>query len=152
MSLAGKPSFIEKVRSLLQKKQAPSLSAPAAPARRDKSLSDKEIRQLDKLTQVWVSGRGYRMPDRSVEDAARRIGTSSVLLHRYCLQRLGKDFRSWRTELRMEDAKQMLLEDSTTTASNVGRRVGVSDRSNFFRQFTAYTGCSPDQWRKQQKG
>lgn len=146
MYSAGKHSLIDKVRSLLRKKQAPSaLSAPIA-----ELLPEKELRQLDKIVNAWVGGKAYRMPDRSVEECAKRMGTTSVKLHRYCLQRLGKDFRAWRTELRMEDAKQMLLADPTITASCVGRRVGVMDRSNFFRQFTAHTGSSPDAWRRQQ--
>ncbi|MBO4635303.1 MAG: AraC family transcriptional regulator [Bacteroidales bacterium] len=139
MSWAGKKNIIDRFRGLLRKEQAPPALVP---------LSDKELRLLDRITREWVNGKGYRMADRTVDTAAQRMGTTSILLHRYCLQRMGKDFRTWRTELRMEDAKQMLLEEPKTTASCIGRRVGVTDRSNFFRQFTAYTGSSPEQWRQ----
>jgi len=135
------------LRSLFRKEQAPPFQTPSSNAR---PLDDDIFWATAKKVDAWVAGKGYRMPDRTVESAAARMGTTSNILHRFCLQRYSLDFRSWRVMLRMEDAKKMLLEEPETTASCIGRRVGVSDRSNFLRQFQAYTGYTPDAWRKQQ--
>ena len=100
------------------------------------------------LVQAWVRKKGYRLPHRTIAEAAESIGTTSVLLHRYCIHCLGQDFRAWRTSLRIEDAKKIMKEEPDLLPSKVARMVGIQDRSNFFRQFTAETGLTPDQWRK----
>lgn len=110
-------------------------------------LLPQTVRRLEKLIARWVEGKGYRMPDRTIEDAARRIGTDSATLYRYYLSR-GEDFRTFRSHLRLEDAKVMLLEDRETSAALIGQRVGFNDRANFTHQFKKYTGLTPHAWRK----
>jgi AraC-like DNA-binding protein len=43
---------------------------------------------------------------------------------------------------------RLLREEPDTPAVDIAARVGFSDRSNFSRQFLAYTGLTPAQWRK----
>ena len=120
MSLAGKRSLKESLRSLFK----PSEQASSIPVSGQQALPKgkpvipilpQTVRRLDKLVSKWVEGKGYRMPDRTIEDAARRIGTDSATLYRYFLSR-GEDFRTFRSRLRLEDAKAMLLEDRETSA------------------------------------
>ena len=133
MSWAGKKSIKEHFKSLFLREQALS-----------SSLSRDRIRSiLDK----WVEEKGYRLPHRSVSEAAASMGLASSTLYRY-FKADGTDFRSWRTRLRLEDAKQLLLEEPETPVSLIGRRVGILDRSNFSRSFKEYTGITPEAWRK----
>ena len=111
-------------------------------------ISASEAREVGVLVQQWVNSKGYRMPHRTLQEAAESIGTDSVKLHRYCINSLGMDFRAWRTSLRIEDAKKLLMEEPALPSSQIARMVGVKDRSNFFRQFTEITGSSPDKWRQ----
>ena len=152
MSWAGKRSLKESFRSLFKNagqassipvsdSQAPSKAKPVIP------ILPQTVRRLDKLVSKWVEGKGYRMPDRTIEDAARRIGTDSATLYRYFLSR-GEDFRTFRSRLRLEDAKTMLLEDRESSAALIGQRIGFNDRANFTHQFKKYTGFTPDAWRK----
>ncbi len=149
MSWAGKTPFKRIFRSLFRQEQAPSslsldAEGPVIP------LSEEQMQELDRLVKAWVDEKGYRMPDKSIHEAAQRIGTTSPLLYRYCLTQ-GTDFRSWRTWLRIQDAQEQLVAEPDTPASTIARRVGINDRSNFTRQFRAITGFTPDQWRKMQK-
>jgi AraC-like DNA-binding protein len=57
------------------------------------------------------------------------------------------DFKTWRTELRIEEAKRLLLKDRNISTNLVGEMAGFSDRSNFHRQFVKIVGCSPRQYR-----
>ena len=133
MSWAGKKSIKEHFKSLFYREQALS-----------SSLSKERIRFiLDK----WVEEKGYRLPHRSVSEAAASMGLASSTLYRY-FKADGTDFRSWRTHLRLEDAKKLLLEEPETPVSLIGRRVGILDRSNFSRSFKEYTGITPEAWRK----
>ena len=150
MSLAGKQHLLNSIRSLFHKKeQAPSSIPSQEGALRALPLSPEETRQMQIRVDRWVKGKGYRMPDTTIEDCARRMDCHSVQLHRYCINQLGQDFRTWRTRLRMEDAKALLLQEPDTSASHIGRMVGIKDRSNFLRQFSRYVGVTPDEWRRQ---
>ena len=144
MFWAGKRSLSKIIRSLFpQKEQAPvSSDIPAVP------LDEATRAAVERKVQKWVAGKGYRLPERSIRDVARRIGTDSVTLYRYFREQ-GLDFRTWRTRLRIEDAKAELLREPTTPASTIARRVGINDRSNFLRQFSQHCGMTPEQWRRQ---
>lgn len=133
MSWAGKKSIKDHFKSLFHKEQALS-----------SSLSKERIRSiLDK----WVKDRSYRLPYRSASEAAASMGLASSTLYRF-FKADGTDFRSWRTRLRIEDAKILLLQEPEAPVSLIGRRVGILDRSNFSHAFKEYTGLTPEAWRK----
>ena len=104
--------------------------------------------ELEEKLVVWVEKKGYRHPDATIGESARRIGVDPHLLQRYFLDVKGVDFRSWRTRLRIEDARKELLEHPHLPVSEVGYRVGFSDRSNFIHQFTRLTGQTPRAYRE----
>ena len=148
--MAGKKGILSKMKGLFRKKgQAPSSSPRGSGSTLlARPMSADEAREVGILVQKWVKAKGYRLPHRTLQEAAQNIGTDSVKLHRYCVNSLGMDFRAWRTSLRVEDAKKLLVEEPSIPASQIARIVGITDRSNFFRQFTLITGMSPDDWRK----
>ena len=108
---------------------------------------DERMERLERTLSGWLKEKGWRIPVRTVGEAAERLGTDTGLLHRYFKERVGMDFRTWRTRLRLEDAKRMLLEHPERQAAETARLIGFSNRSNFARQFLAYTGLTPLQWR-----
>ena len=112
--------------------------------------SQRLLRRMDALERTlsaWLEDKGWRVPVRTVGEAAERLKTDTGTLHAYFRDRVGMDFRTWRNRLRLEDAKRMLLEQPEIEASEVGRRCGFSNRSNFARQFLSYTGRTPKEWR-----
>lgn len=111
---------------------------------------ERDVRRMERLEEAlaaWVAAKGWRRPVRTVTEAAEQLGTDSVLLYHYFQERLHTDFRTWRTRLRLEEAERLLVEEPATPASEIARRVGFSNRSNFARQFLAYTGMTPGAWR-----
>ncbi len=110
------------------------------------NTKDERMERLERTLSGWLKDKGWRIPVRTIGEAAERLGTDTGLLHRYFKERVGMDFRTWRTRLRLEDAKRMLLEHPERQAAETARLVGFSNRSNFARQFLAYTGCTPAQW------
>ena len=79
---------------------------------------------------------------------ATELGTSKEVLHMYFTTRMGMDFKTWRTGLRIEEAKRLLIENRELSTNVIGEIAGFSDRSNFHRQFVKIVGCSPRQWRE----
>ena len=111
-------------------------------------FTDVEFKKLEKSLERWVSDKSYREYDKSRDDIVCELGTTKEMLHLYFATVKGKDFKTWRTELRIEEAKKLLLEKRDVSVNIIGEVSGFSDRSNFHRQFVKIVGCSPKQWRE----
>jgi AraC-like DNA-binding protein len=111
-------------------------------------INESEFKKLELALQQWVSQKRYREYDKSREEIARELNTTKEILHHYFISRKGVDFKTWRTELRIEEAKHLLLRDKDTSTNIIAEASGFSDRSNFHRQFVKIVGCSPKQWRE----
>ena len=112
------------------------------------SINESEFRKLEASLEQWVNQKGYREYDKSREEIARELHTTKEILHHYFISRKGVDFKTWRTELRIEEAKRLLLKDMDASTNIIAEASGFSDRSNFHRQFVKFVGCSPKEWRE----
>ncbi len=124
-----------------KKNRKPQQELPMRP------ISENEYRKLERYLEAWVQEKRYCEYDRSREEIARELHTSKDVLHNYFTVRKGVDFKTWRTQLRIEEAKRLLLQDKNASTNIVAEAAGFSDRSNFHRQFVRIVGCSPKQWR-----
>lgn len=113
----------------------------------DRKKIEKEFDTLERHLKTWVENKKYREYDKSRDEIADELRTSNDILQLYFSQRKGQDFRSWRTELRINDAKKILLDNKEISINIAGEMCGFSDRSNFHRQFVKLVGCSPKRWR-----
>ena len=111
------------------------------------SIDSDEVRRIDKALQKWVADKRYRECDINRETVASQLNTSKELLNAYFCTVIQKDFNTWRTILRVEDAKTILHDNKELPINLIAEMVGFSDRSNFHRQFTKIVGCTPKQWR-----
>lgn len=110
-------------------------------------VAEKEFRELEEALERWVAEKRWREYDKSREQIASELNTSKDILHHYFILKKGKDFKTWRTEMRINDAKRLLLENKSASTNIIAEISGFSDRSNFHRQFVKIVGCSPKQWR-----
>ena len=114
-----------------------------------RSASDVQ-RRLDARTALllgrWVADRAYCHPDQSMEAVAEELGISMEQLSYYCRSVLGVHFLTWRKQLRIAEAQRLLRADPALSLQVVGERVGITDRTNFRRQFYEVCGCLPAEW------
>ncbi len=110
-------------------------------------VSEAEFKKLERSLELWVQEKRYCEYDRSREEIARELNTSKEILHNYFVTRKNVDFKAWRTQLRIEEAKRLLLENKDASTNIIAEAAGFSDRSNFHRQFVKVVGCSPKEWR-----
>ena len=111
-------------------------------------ISEADIRRLERSIDQWVKQKKYCEYDKSREEVAKELRTTKEHLHIYFSTIKGVDFKTWRTELRVEETKKLLLENKEVSTNIIGEAAGFSDRSNFHRQFVKIVGCSPKQWRE----
>ncbi len=110
--------------------------------------ANAEFKKLEHALDKWVKQKKFSEYDKSREEVAKELGTTREILHIYFTTKKGIDFKTWRTALRIEEAKRLLLENKELSANVIGEIAGFSDRSNFYRQFVKIVGCSPRQWRE----
>ena len=122
-------------------------SAKKADNKAQESQTEVEFRKLERSLEQWVKQKKYVEFDKSREELATELKTTREILHLYFTTRKGIDFKTWRTELRVEEAKRLLLKNKDVSVNIIGEMAGFSDRSNFHRQFVKIVGCSPKQWR-----
>ena len=109
---------------------------------------EKEFIRLERALKRWVEEKRYCEYDKSRNDIARELNTTKEVLHMYFASRMGMDFKTWRTNLRIEESKRLLIENPELSTHIISEMSGFSDRSNFHRQFVKVVGCSPKQWRE----
>jgi AraC-like DNA-binding protein len=108
---------------------------------------EASFNRLERSLDRWVKEKRFREYDKTRDDIASELHTTKDILHLYFATRMGVDFRTWRTGLRIEEAKRLLLENKEASINIIAEASGFSDKSNFHRQFVKIVGCSPKDWR-----
>lgn len=107
---------------------------------------DKVARSLDR----WLNeGKLHECYD-SLEDIIEDLGVTHAELKYFCAMKFGKPFLTWRKELRMEEAKELLRLHPEIPICHIAFDLGFSDKSNFRKQFKDIVGCTPSEWRAEQ--
>ena len=124
------------------------LKARKCKERKDQSRKKKTMDLVGLRLESWVAEGKYRLWYESMDSILEDLGLTAGELSMYCTAKLKKNFLSWRKELRMEEAKRLLLKDPEMPASKIGKSLGINDKSNFRHQFKSVTGLTPSQWRE----
>ncbi|MBS5065223.1 MAG: response regulator [Hungatella hathewayi] len=86
------------------------------------------------------------MYDLSMQDVARMMNYSEAYFCKLFKQCFNRNFTSYLTEYRVEEAKKMLAEP-TVNVKEIGKAVGYSDSNYFAKVFKRITGQSPTEYR-----
>lgn len=86
----------------------------------------------------------------SLDDVSREVNVSPYYFSKLFKEEVGRNFIDYLTELRIEKAKEMLL-DQTMTVKEAGARAGYADQNYFSRIFKKQTGMTPRQFREERK-
>lgn len=85
--------------------------------------------------------------DLSVEKVAAELGMTNAIVRDSVYEATGKNFRNYVVFLRVEYAKQLLIEDKLPVYE-VGQKVGYSSVSHFIKIFKEETGQTPAKYVK----
>lgn len=111
------------------------------------SYSPEQYEQFKNSLELWVQNKKYTQNDLSVDEIAKELGTKSDFLRHYFKTNIGCDFRTWRLELRVREAQQLMEKNSELSVYQICEMVGIGDRSNFHRKFTKIVGIPPSVYR-----
>ena len=103
--------------------------------------------KIKHIMDQWVEDKGWT-ENLNFDQVAARLGVRKMQISLYTHSVYGLSFPGWRKELRIKEAMRLLLEDKSIPTTLIGEAVGISDKSNFRRQFKEIAGCTPLEWRR----
>lgn len=135
--------------------QTPSIDASSDDAADPTTQQDADTAPIDPKAEQrlvaaidqWVGEKQFVRNDLTVEEIAAELGTTHAMLKWYFTNRMHTTFRSWRLDLRVEEAKR-LLRNADVATSSVHTLVGVADKSNFHKLFSKQVGMTPREYKK----
>jgi AraC-like DNA-binding protein len=107
-----------------------------------------EYAEIDTKINEWVTAKKFAKNDFSLETLALELGTNRNYLSTYFKNVKGIGFSKWINELRIEEAKKLMLQNPGMTLKNIAEQTGFADNSHLIRNFTKLTGVSPTEWKK----
>lgn len=92
------------------------------------------------LINDWIGKKGFAEAGVTMDNISDRIGVDRTLLAFYINRVEGKSFRRWITGLRVEEAREKIMENPRMPLSEVSDAVGIRGRRMFFSSFRRFTG------------
>jgi AraC-like DNA-binding protein len=102
--------------------------------------------------EAWVKAGRHLEQHGSLDEIIEELDVTGEELSLYSKMVLKKKFRTWLKEIRLEEAKKLLLSRPDVPAYQIGFEVGITDKSNFRKEFKEYTGLTPKEWRDRAAG
>lgn len=115
--------------------------------RRRRAGEEADMKGVGEVLSRWISSGKYLIAEYDKDRLSEDTGLTPSQLQVY-FRYLGKDFRTWRNELRIAKAKEILMSNTELPACDVAKMVGIPNTSNFHKQFLKIVGCTVSQWKK----
>jgi AraC-like DNA-binding protein len=93
----------------------------------------------------------YCNPDLGLDSIAEYFGLSPVYMSRFIREQTGFNFRDYVTDIRMKEAKKMLL-GGNISINEIVKQVGYYNTSSFIRKFRKIEGITPGEYRAKMRG
>lgn len=104
--------------------------------------------QLEEAVADWENTKKFVHSNINIENVAKELYTNRTYLSNYINTYKKKSFKQWICDLRINEAKQLLLSEPQVSVTDIAYRVGFSDKSNFTNRFSKNVGESPKKWRE----
>ncbi len=131
----------------------PALELPVGINTKETKLpvsADLETKKsLDNVIDLWIERKGFLASGITLDMLAIEFMTNRSYLSAHINKKNNRNFKTWIGELRIEEAKRLMILYPKKTLSEIGEMVGISERVSFYRQFLKITGKSPNDFRTQ---
>lgn len=104
--------------------------------------------QIKKLEELMETEELYKKSDIKLKHLAERLNVSSHHLSQLLNDNLGKSFAQYINELRVEESKKLLRNNTQFTLEAIGFDAGFSSKSSFYSTFKRLTGKTPAEYKK----
>ncbi len=111
-------------------------------------INDEVLSHIERNLKNWVAKGRFRSADISINNVAKAVYTNRTYLSRYINSVHQCSFKTWVTQLRVEESKRLMVDSPELPISDIARRVGFASVESFSHTFTRYVQCSPSRWRE----
>lgn len=135
----------------IQPSASPGVERASPPPRhRPQAPPPVTMDEIEQRLKTWAAGLEVFPDDIVMDELAARNQLHRNHLAKY-FRHLGKDFRFWKLEKKVECACRLLLKYPEEPIGDIAVKAGFGNASNFFRQFHRLTGCTPAHWRNRRR-
>lgn len=115
-----------------------------------KKIENDEAKHLmQSLQEVMQEREFYKNTNVKLKDISSALNISPHKLSQLLNDNLGKSFALFINEHRIEEAKQLLVENNQYTLETIGFEAGFSSKSTFYVAFKKIVGLTPSEFKKQ---
>lgn len=118
----------------------------AKPSEAEDGNDDKFRERMDKVIDEYVSEKYYLEPEHDKNWIIARSGTTLLFFRWYFQNVLQCDFRTWRANLRIEEAKRLIEDTPTVSMNGLATKLGFGTSQNFYHHFKKISGMTPTEY------
>lgn len=100
----------------------------------------------------WIARKEYLRNDQTMDEIAATLGMTRYEFSSFFIDELGVQFRSWRIEMRIQEAIRILEQNPQVSIVELCDRCGYNDRNNFYKHFQRVKGTTLTDYRKMHPG
>jgi len=106
---------------------------------------------ITRLNELMINEQLYKNANLTLPILAKKLQLSVPQLSQLLNDNLNKSFALYVNELRIEEAKRLLVENSYMTIELISEACGYNSQSTFYSSFKQFENITPAQYRKQYK-
>lgn len=114
----------------------------------DYIMNDDKTLSPDTAIELWIEKGGFCQNGITMPAAAEAIGIPRYMLKAWIKEHY-TNYADWMTDLRIEEAKRVIIEHPDWNNEIISDHCGFTDRSYFQRKFKEKTGITPSQYHQQ---
>ncbi|MDY5781737.1 MAG: helix-turn-helix domain-containing protein [Candidatus Cryptobacteroides sp.] len=102
---------------------------------------------IAKAIDQWAAIETNLLKPFTMKTIAAGLGVDASEIKDYFSNVSTEGFNKWRNRVRVRLAAELILRNNGESLESIGRKVGFTDKSNFYKQFRLYKGKTPGEWR-----
>ncbi|MFL0351939.1 helix-turn-helix domain-containing protein [Xanthomarina sp. GH4-25] len=114
------------------------------------SSSRKDQHLINQLNEVMVNEKLFLNTNLKIAEVAEKLDISTHELSKLINDSAGKNFTDFINEYRIEQAKQLIQDNSLYTIEAIGNQSGFNSKSAFYKAFNKFTKTTPAKYKAQQ--
>ena len=102
---------------------------------------------MESFKQLMITEQGYLNPSMTIDEIANRLNTNRTYVSKLVNIYYGMPFREYLNGLRMDYAKQLMIDEPDAVIDYVAAKSGFQSSTQFIRKFREIEGTTPTVWK-----
>jgi len=102
---------------------------------------------MESFKQLMITEQGFLNPSMTIDEIASRLNTNRTYVSKLVNIYYGMPFRDYLNGLRMDYAKQLMIDEPDAVIDYVAAKSGFQSSTQFIRKFREIEGTTPTVWK-----